>query len=135
MDEHEIKITKIFNEMKFQDALKQLLDLFKVDEIKPKKKAKKVAVKPPLKEEPKEVDLKKVKMLKPSKLFRVEMNDYGHEVYLLAHGYDEAAETAIKIKEEEESKKGVLDEEGNVRTPKNWKIRRVELLTDKLYNI
>ena len=132
------KIAKILalttsKKMKFEDAHKQLQDLFnqKITITKISKKEKTL-----LNKTEENIDLNNVKTLKPKILFKVEMDEYKGDVYLLANGYDEAAETALKIKNGEEEKKDIIDEDGCVTTPqKTFKVKRVELITKNLYNL
>ena len=70
------------------------------------------------------------------KLFKVSFKDcYGDDVFVLTNGYDEAAEKALEIKTHEEEEKPIINEndDGSLRKEKTFKVKSVELLTDKLY--
>ena len=73
------------------------------------------------------------------KLFKVTFaNEWDEDgiIYILSYGFDEAAENALMIKEQEMDKISILDEDGSlIDPPKTPRVRNVELLTENIYGI
>jgi len=68
------------------------------------------------------------------KLFKVSFrSDYGHEVYIIANGFDEASEKGTEARiliDNEENSGSILDKDGSLKNMKIFQVDRIELLTE-----
>jgi len=73
------------------------------------------------------------------KLFKVIFEDEWDDrenIFILANGFDDAAEKSLMIKESKRTEIGVLDEDGDLTINQpEYKVRKVELITENLYGI